>query len=186
MHKLGEKSIAEYLVELYGEGNPIEMDCATFVQLLAALSAPSTESLEFGTGNFAAVLPKMLRCPFEVGYIIPSDKILAGASQMFLHGGQWLAGPYADGLYVGLSSDGPRRMSLDEWKQKSSRALANEVKSSTASHETGSSADIAARFVDCSVRAGRLGPSNWEYTAVHAPKDLQGDETEYGPLWTAW
>ena len=114
------------------KSGPIVTDCALFIQTLAILTQKDPKRRVFGVGRLSPwvslsysshgndnlVLPGKFDKPetLRVHYLSYANEtvreMLLGVTQC---AGQWIAGPDSQGKYLGMSQEGPRRRSIDDW-----------------------------------------------------------------------
>jgi hypothetical protein len=121
---------------LEGLGSSMVVDCALFVQLVAAaegiLGRASTGPLVFGIGGWAPwlVLERAAKAPSYLapGYYSSTDPAVISLLQ---HApsckGQWLSGPDKKGRYLGMTEDGPMRLWLPQWHERFIAGLKKEL-----------------------------------------------------------
>lgn len=108
------KSIAEH------DGGVIKMSCSVWCQLYLIASSPDFETVGFGLCSevvWQAVQATGSNARMRPGYYCLSDSEVHMRSSAWLGAerGQWLEGPDNNDRFVGLSKDGPRRLTLLEW-----------------------------------------------------------------------
>lgn len=173
VHDLKGQSVRDYLVGLHGEGARIKMDCTTFAQLVMQRNN-TAGMLVFGTGDNAGYGFCQLKADVDVCCLMLSDRVTSDHAQAFISGAQWLVGPDCDGLFLGLARQGPRRMSLDDWKRSISQSLVAEV------HETGTSRVTTENIHTDKIHSealcglfrsldgqGKLGSEHWDLYVAH-------------------
>lgn len=114
-HNLPKGGLLKYLrmLQTLDHNREIGVDGALFVQLMKFAKTEAVERIVFGLGTFRYIVNK----GEDIWYFAPIDKF--GRSFLEKHGGdnkgQWLLGPDDEGLYLGMSSKCPLRITLQDW-----------------------------------------------------------------------
>ena len=161
-------SLRDGLLRLHPDG-PIVADCSVFVQLL--LAEEGNKALILGIGGSAEIMMAESSRAMHVGAFVPSCKKTADELSDFIsNSAQWVYGPNAQGLYLGLVPGGPIWLSADEWKnelQLGALRELEELENQGEKRDSITSAEsIKAGYLLTMIKRGDLDCSNWKYASV--------------------
>ena len=153
------ESISKFLKRIHNHNGPYIMDCTIYAQLVSFVLTnmwPTNGGIIpiFICEDIGTLMLWINKTP-EMGYIgVINDKIRANISSMMTHSkGQWCI-RISKNKFLGLSSDGPYILSLEEWIIKLRNGLKKHMRDKSISYRD-------KNLLNLYIRSGKL--SNWGF-----------------------